>query len=42
MGRLRYYYLFSSNHNIKKMKDKGLDFGQEIMKYLARNWKYQV
>lgn len=34
-----YYYLFSSNHNIKKMKDKGLDFGQEVMKYIARNWK---
>lgn len=33
-----YYYLFSSKHNIDKMKAQGLDLGQEIMKYVSRNW----
>lgn len=34
-----YYYLFSSKHNIDKMKEQGLDLGQEIMKYISCNWK---
>jgi len=34
-----YYYLFSSKHNINKMKAKGLELGQEIMKYVSRNWR---
>lgn len=34
-----YYYLFSSKHNIDKMKAQGLELGQEIMKYVSRNWR---
>jgi hypothetical protein len=34
-----YYYLFSSKHNIEKMKAQGLDLGQEVMRYIAHNWK---
>ena len=34
-----YYYLFSSKQNIDKMKARGLELGQEIMKYISRNWR---
>lgn len=34
-----YYYLFSTKHNIDKLKAQGLELGQEIMKYVSRNWR---
>lgn len=34
-----YYYLFSSKHNIDKLKAQNLEMGQEIMKYVSHNWK---
>lgn len=34
-----YYYLYSSEKNIKKMKATGRDLGQEVMRYIAHNWR---
>lgn len=34
-----YYYLFSSKHNIDKLKAQGLELGQELMKYVSRKWR---
>lgn len=33
-----YYYIFSSKKNIKRLQEKNLDFGREIMTYISRHW----
>lgn len=34
-----YYYIFSSRKNIQQFKNNSLDFGKEILTYIAREWK---
>lgn len=33
-----YYYIYSSKENIQKMRNKNLDFAQEILTYIAKHW----